>query len=172
MHSAPPFNVTVLIYAAVIGLFIYRMARPQRMSVVRLAIMPIFLVALTALSVWGGAAAASRLGAVPAPAWEVGAALLAGALAGIPLGWVRGRHSEVRATEKRGVIDVRSSPLIVLVWLVAFGLRALVRYLAPHSGPAASLAGDGVLAFAVSALIVSYVIIYQRYTALTAVAAA
>ncbi len=169
--SQPPVLTTVLIYVVVLGLFIFRMARPQRMSIARLWIMPFFLVAVTALALWGNSVAAKQLGAAAAAPLQIALALIAGALLGIPLGLFRGRHSEVRATDKPGVMYIHSSPLIVVVWLAAFALRALVRYIMPHAGASASLAGDGVLAFAVSALITSYVIIYQRYRALPPAAA-
>jgi hypothetical protein len=59
---------------------------------------------------------------------------------------------------------VRSSPLIVIVWLAAFVARAVLRAYLPHTqGGAAALAGDALLAFAVGALITSCYVIYKKY---------
>ncbi len=166
MHQQQPFTAfSILIYVVVLGLFVYRMTRPRRMSIVQLAVMPFVLLAITAFAVWGNAQAAALTGAPMAPPWQTGLALTLGCILGIPLGVFRGQHSEVRPADKPGVMYVHSSPLIIVVWLAAFALRALVRIVAPHAGPAATLAGDAALTFAISALVVSYVVIYQRYRA-------
>jgi hypothetical protein len=164
-------RITALLYVIIISLFVFRLVRPQRISVLRLWIMPIFLLGLTAFAVWGAGVAAAQLGIAPPPAWETAAALCLGAVLGVPLGILRGRHSQVEPTDKPGVLYVRSSPLIVLVWLAAFAARAGIRYFMPHASSTATVVGDGLMAFAIAALIASYAIIYQRYRALAPAAA-
>lgn len=158
----PPLATTALIYLVVIALIVWRMARPQRMSVTRLWVMPIVLLAITGLSIWANAQAYVLLGQAPPPNWEIAAVLAGGAVLGVPLGFLRGRHSEVRPTERAGVMYVHSSPLIVMVWLAAFIARAAVRAMMPHS-QAGALGADGALAFAMAALITSYYAIYVKY---------
>jgi hypothetical protein len=159
----PPFATTAIIYAIAIALFVWRIARPQRMSVVRLWIMPVVLLALTALSIWANAYAAARIGQAPPPPWQLALVLLIGATLGVPLGFLRGRHSEVKPTDRPGVLFVHSSPLIIVIWLAAFVARAAVRAYLPHAQSGAALGGDALLAFAMAALITSYYAIYKKY---------
>ncbi len=169
MHAQPvqqPAALTALIYVVVIALFVWRMARPQRMSVVRLWITPIILLALTGFSIWATVYASALSGQAPPPDWQIAAVLGLGAVLGIPLGLLRGRHTDVRPTECRGVMYVRSSPLIIGIWLVAFVARAILRAYLPHAQGAAALGGDGLLAFAMAALITSYYAIYRKYQAI------
>lgn len=154
-----------IIYALAIGLFVWRLARPQRMSVARLWFMPVFLLVITGFSIWANVYASAMSGQAPPPDWQVAAVLIAGAALGIPLGFLRGRHSEVKPTDRPGVMYVHSSPLIIVVWLAAFVLRAAVRAYLPHAQGGAALGSDGVLAFAMGALITSYYAIYKKYRA-------
>lgn len=160
-----PFATTAIIYVLVIALFVWRIARPQRMSVTRLWLMPVILLGLTGFSVWASVQAATMLGHAPAPMWQVTGVLIVGALLGIPLGFLRGRHSQVRLTERPGVMYVQSSPVIIIVWLAAFVARTVVRAYLPHAQAGAELGGDGLLAFAMGALITSYYAIYKKYQA-------
>lgn len=162
-QAQPSFGLTAIIYVAVIALFVWRMARPQRVTVVRLWVMPAVLVLLTAFTIWAGAYAAAAAGEAPAPQWEVAAVVAIGAVLGIPLGFLRGRHSEVRPTDRAGVMYVHSSPVIIIVWLAAFAARAIVRALMPHAQSGAAVWSDGLLAFAMAALITSYYAIYKKY---------
>lgn len=159
----PPFTLTAIIYVAAIALVVWRMARPQRMSVLRLWTMPVVLLGLTAFSIWASVYSAALLGQSPPPDWQLGGVVLIGAALGIPLGFLRGRHSEVKPTGRRGVMYVHSSPLIIGIWIAAFVLRAVLRAYLPHAQAAASLGGDGLLAFAMAALITSYYAIYKKY---------
>lgn len=166
MHAQPvqqPAALTAIIYVVVIGLFVWRMARPQKMSVLRLWITPVILLGLTGFSIWANMYASILNGQAPQPYWEIAAVLLVGAVLGVPLGFLRGRHSEVRPTERPGVMYVHSSPLIIGIWIAAFVLRALLRSYLPHSQGMAALGGDGLLAFAMAALITSYYAIYRKY---------
>jgi hypothetical protein len=165
VHTAqqPPFATTAIIYAVAIALLVWRMARPQRMSVLRLWIMPIVLLALSAFSIYANMYAAALQGVMPAPAWQVGIVLLAGAVLGVPLGFLRGRHSEVKPTERRGVMYVHSSPVIIVIWLAAFVARTALRAYLPHAQAGTMLGGDALLAFAMAALITSYYAIFKKY---------
>ncbi len=158
-----PFATTAIIYVVAIALLVWRMARPQRMSVLRLWLMPIFLLALTAFSIWANVYASALQGQFPPPAWQIAAVLAIGAVLGIPLGLLRGRHSQVKPTERRGVMYVHSSPIIIVVWLAAFVARAVLRAYMPHAQTGTALAGDALLAFAIAALITSYYAIYRKY---------
>jgi hypothetical protein len=171
MHPAAqqaPLPMTLLIYAVVIALFVWRMSRPQRTTVFGLWFRPILLVVLTGFVVWSANFAMIATGQIPPPAWEIALVLVVGAALGVPLGVLRGRHSEVKATERPGVMYVHSSPVIVVVWIAALLARALLRYLLPGAQSGASIWGDGLLAFAVAALITSAFMIYVKYRQLTA----
>ncbi len=159
----PPVTMTLLIYAVVIALFVWRMSRPQRTTVFGLWFRPVLLLVLTGFVVWSANFAQIALGQIPPPAWQIAAVLIAGAALGVPLGILRGRHSEVKPTERPGVMYVHSSPVIIAVWIVALLGRALVRYLLPGAQSGASIWGDGLLAFAVAALITSCFMIYAKY---------
>ena len=162
MHQQPSPVFTVVLYVVVLGLFVYRMVRPRKMSATRLLVLPVILLAISVLAVWGNAQSAQLTGAQPAPPLEVAAAMLVGVLAGIPLGMFRGRHSEIRPSGQPGVFFIHSSPLIIFVWIGVFAVRALLRYIMPHAGPMAEIVADGTLLFAMSALVVSYLVIYRR----------
>lgn len=173
MQPSSSGNMTnLVIYVIIIALFVFRMSRPQRFTRTRFLLTPVILLLVTAASIWGNAVMAAEMGVAAASPVQIVLALVLGALAGIPLGLIRGRHSEVKPTEKPGVIYVHSSPLIVLLWLAAFAARALIRYFMPHASAMTAVVSDGLLAFAVSALIASYVIIYQRFKGLASAAPA
>ena len=164
MHAqAAPLPVTLVIYVAAIAIFVWRMSRPQRTTTAGLWFRPILLVALTGFVVWSGNFAELAMGAIPPPAWEIAAVLAAGAVLGVPLGILRGRHSEVRPTQRRGEMYVHSSPVIMVVWIVAFVARAAIRYVVPGAHTGANLWGDGLLAFAMSAIVTSSFMIYAQY---------
>jgi hypothetical protein len=171
MHPAAqqaPFPMTLLIYAVVIALFVWRTARPQRTSVLGLWFRPILLVVLTGFVIWSANFATIASGQIPPPSWEVALVLVLGAALGVPLGVLRGRHSVVKPTERPGVMYVHSSPVIIVIWIAALLARAVLRYLLPGAQSGAGIWGDGLLAFAVAALITSAFMIYAKYRDLTA----
>ena len=143
-------GLTLLIYVVVIALFVWRMMRPQRVRIGRLWVRPVILLAVTALAIVG-----SQL-LSPSRWWVLAAVLIGGAIVGVPLGLLRGRHTQLRPTDRPGIVYVQSSPWIVAIWLAAFLARAVVRYFEPPSRGGAGIWGDGLMAFAVSALIASY----------------
>lgn len=164
MHTAQPsFALSGLIYLVVIALFIFRNIRPQRMSVVRLWIMPIVLLGITGFSLYASSYASVLQGELPPPVWQMVIVLVLGAALGVPLGLLRGRHSEVKPTERPGVMYVHSSPVVIGIWLGAFVVRLGLRTLLPHAPGFTALGGDALLAFAMGALITSYYAIYQKY---------
>lgn len=165
MHAAaqPSPYTMILIYVAAIALFVWRMSRPQRTTVFGLWFRPILLVVLTAFIVWSGNYAQLALGQIPPPPWQIAGVLVVGAALGVPLGFLRGRHSEVKPTDRPGVMYVHSSPIIIIVWLAAFLGRAALRLLVPGAHTGASIWGDGLLAFAVAALVTSCFAIYAKY---------
>lgn len=164
MHAAqPPLTMTLLIYVVAIAVFVWRMSRPQRTTVFGLWFRPILLLIITGFAIWSSNFTLVAMGQIPPPLWEIAAVLILGAAFGVPLGLLRGRHSEVKPTERRGVMYVHSSPVIVIIWIAAFVARAALRYLLPGAQRGASVWGDGLLAFAVAALITSCFMIYAKY---------
>lgn len=154
--SQAQLGTSALIYVVVIALVVWRMMRPMRVSVARIWVRPIILVAFTGLAVWGEQQMS------PAPLWEVAAILFAGALLGVPLGFLRGRHSEVKATDRPGIYYVHSSPFIVFVWLGAFVARAAIRYALPGAAHGVTIWSIGLLAFATAAIFASAVIVHRK----------
>lgn len=120
-------------------------------------ITPILLCALTAWAIY-----ANEL-LNPAPPLEIALGLVVGAAAGIPFGILRGVHTDVRPTDRRGVMHLGSSWVTVVIFVVAFGLRYAARMLMPHRGSLAAAIGDGLLAFAISFIVTSYVVIFRKY---------
>ena len=152
-----PWWLQLLPLVVVAAVLIFRFIRPQRISVTRMWIQPIILVALTGWAIY----ATETL--EPTPAWEIGAALLAGAILGVPFGILRGLHTDVRPTDRPGVMYLGSSWVTIAIFIAAFGLRTVVRLTMPHRGSLSSAIGDGLLAFAIAFIIASYAIIFRKY---------
>lgn len=151
--------MTVAIYLAIAVLLLWRYSRPMRMTITRMWFGPLILVVLTAFSIWGSQRIA------PVPAISIVAAVIIGAALGAPLGVLRGMHTNVRATDRPGVMYLEPSWIVIAVWLGAFVIRALLRNLLPH-GTIATTVGDGLIVFAISAVVVSYYVIYRKYVSL------
>lgn len=147
-------------------LLAYRMIRPQKISVTRMWITPIFLCALTGWAIYAN----DLLN--PAPLLEIAAGLAIGAIVGIPFGILRGMHTDVRPTERRGVMYLGSSWVTLAIFIGAFGLRYGVRELMPQRGSLSATLGDGLLAFAIAFIVASYVVILRKYERLVPKAAA
>ncbi len=99
----------------------------------------------------------------PAPPLEVAAGLIVGALAGIPFGILRGMHTDVRRTERPGVMYLGSSWVTLTIFAAAFALRYGVRAAMPQHGALTGIVGDGLLAFAIALIAASYVVIFRKY---------
>lgn len=104
----------------------------------------------------------------PAPPVEIAAGLIAGALAGVPFGILRGVHTDVRPTDRKGVMYLGSSWITLVIFAAAFGLRYAIRMLMPHRGSLSATIGDALLAFAIAFIAVSYYVIFRKYERLTA----
>lgn len=89
--------------------------------------------------------------------------MLIGAIAGVPFGILRGIHTDVRPTDRPGVMYLGSSWVTIAIFLVAFGLRSGVRFMMPRHGSLTGAVGDGLLAFAIAFIIASYVVIARKY---------
>lgn len=152
----PPLGLTALLYIVVIAFFVWRMMRPMRVSAARLWTRPIILVVLTGLVIWTEQATS------PAPAWEIAAVTIVGALIGVPLGVIRGRHSEVKGTDTPGAYYVHSSPLVVAIWVLALLARGVLRYVLPGASHGVTIWTLGLLGFATSAIAVSAYYIHQK----------
>jgi hypothetical protein len=154
-----PWWAQLLPLVVVVAVLAVRFVRPQRISVTRMWIQPLILVVLTGWAIY-----ASEI-LNPAPGWEIVVALLIGAVAGVPFGVLRGMHTDVRPTERRGVMYLGSSWVTIVIFVVAFGLRSVIRLLMPHRGSLSSAIGDGLLGFAIAFIAASYVVIFRKYEA-------
>ncbi len=110
-HAAAPQSW--LVYIVVAGLLVFRYSRPMRMTVTRMWITPLIYVALTLFAIWGGQMVS------PAPIPLIALALVAGIIAGIPLGMLRGAHTTVRATDRPGVMYLGPSWIVAVIWIGA-----------------------------------------------------
>ena len=154
--AAPPW-VQFIPLVIVVALLLVRFIRPQRISVTRMWIQPIILAGLTAWVIYAN----EYLN--PAPGWEIVAGLVIGGILGIPFGVLRGWHTDVRPTDKRGVMYLGSSWITIVIFVAAFGLRSIVRMLIPQHGSLKSAFGDGLLAYAIAFIVTSYVVIFRKY---------
>jgi Protein of unknown function (DUF1453) len=148
----------------VVAILALRWVRPQRISVTRMWIAPIVLCALTAWVIY-----ANNL-LNPAPPLEIAAGLVIGAICGIPFGILRGMHTEVRPTDRRGVMYLGSSWVTLVIFAAAFALRYAIRMAMPHRGSLSAAVGDGLLAFAIAFIATSYVVIFRKYEELVSCA--
>jgi len=141
----------------VVALLAIRMLRPQKISVTRMWVTPILFCGLMVWVIY-----ANQL-INPAPPFEIALGLFLGAVAGLPFGLLRGLHTEVRPTERRGVMYLGSSWITLAIFLVAFGLRYAIRELMPQRGSLTGAVGDALLAFAIAFIVSSYFVIFRKY---------
>ena len=141
----------------VVALLAIRLIRPQKISVTRMWVSPIVL---CGLSIW---VIYVNETLNPAPPAEIALGVVIGAILGTPLGILRGMHTEVKLTERRGVMYLGSSWITLAIFVVAFGLRYAVRLLMPQHGSLTGIIGDAVLAFAIAFIAASYVVIFRKY---------
>jgi hypothetical protein len=141
----------------VVVLLAIRLIRPQRISVTRMWITPIVLCALTAWVIYANAVIN------PAPPVEIAVGLIVGVIVGIPFGILRGMHTDVRPTDRPGVMYLGSSWVTLVIFAAAFGLRYAVRTLMPQRGSLTATIGDGLLAFAIAFIAASYFVIFRKY---------
>jgi hypothetical protein len=158
-NPSVPAWVQFLPLLIVVVVLAIRLIRPQRISVTRMWVTPILLCILTAWVIYANEVMN------PAPPWEIAFGLLVGAAAGIPFGILRGMHTDVRPTQRRGVMYLGSSWVTLTIFVLAFGLRYGVRMLMPHRGSLAAAIGDALLAFAIAFIVTSYFVIFRKYEA-------
>jgi hypothetical protein len=141
----------------VVAVLAVRMIRPQKISVTRMWVTPIILCFVTAWVIY-----ANQM-INPAPPLEIALGLVIGVLAGIPFGILRGMHTDVRPTDRPGVMYLGSSWATLVIFVVAFGLRSAIRLAMPQRGSLTGTIGDALLAFAITFIAVSYLVIFRKY---------
>lgn len=153
-------GTSILIWIVVIALILFRASRPQRISVGRMWAQAIILMLLGAFVIYGY----ERLN--PAPAWEVIAAIIIGVAAGVPVGILRGHHTQVSATDRHGVMQLGPSWATAVIYIGAFVLRALLRYVFPPTSTLGGVVGDAIMVFAIAIIGTTYYAVYRKYEAL------
>lgn len=158
-NVVPPWWLQLAPLLVVAIVLTVRLIRPQRISVTRMWVSPIILGAIIVFSIY----ASEQIN--PAPPLEIVLGLVIGAIAGVPFGLLRGRHTDVRLTDKPGVMYLGASWATGLIFAFAFGFRFVVRMIMPHRGALSTVISDALLAFAVAFICTSYVAIYKKYQA-------
>jgi|GEM_PF-1009194 len=160
-HGPPQPSVwnQLAIYIAIAAIVLFRYSRPMKMSMTRLFITPIVFLLMTVMAIW------SSEQINPAPAIWIAAAVVIGLALGVPLGIAMSSHRIVRRTEKPHVMYVEPSWITAVIWIGAFILRAALRLLLPP-GMMATIVGDGLVVFGISAILASYWVIYRKFRAL------
>ena len=153
-------EVQLVIYALLIAWIAFRVSQPQRISVARMWIFVALLTVLAGFAVYESAVRFSP------PAWEIAVAAVLGLAIGIPLGLLRGHHTQVSATERHGVMRLGPSWATALIYLGAFGGRFVIRLLVPSTSAAGNVVGDGLLFFAIGIIAATYFAVYRKYEAL------
>jgi hypothetical protein len=150
----------LLILAVILALVLYRSFRPQRTSVTRMWVYAGILMAVAALSLY------ESITVFQPPLWEIAAAIVLGLLAGIPLGLLRGHHTQVTATDRHGVMQLGPSWQTAAIYIAAFGGRFAIRAALPPTSTLGNVVGDGLLFFAIGIIAATYYAVYQKYEAL------
>ncbi len=145
-----PLLIVVIVLAV-------RMMRPQRISVTRMWVSPIILCALTAWAIYAN----NVLN--PAPPLEIALGVVLGAIVGLPFGILRGIHTDVRPTDRKGVMYLGSSWVTIVIFAAAFGLRYAIRMVIPHRGSLNATIGDALYAFAIVFIAASYFVVFRKY---------
>ena len=155
----PPLMSSLLIYLVIGAIIIFRYSRPMKIGLTRLFVAPAVLLLITALNIYG----TEML--FPAPAWAIAAAIIIGIACGVPVGVFSTAHRTVRRTEKPHVMYVDPSWITAAIWIAAFVVKALIRSFF-RTGATATIVGDGLLLFGISAVLASYWVIYRKFRAL------
>lgn len=161
MSQGTPMNGTsILIWIVVIALILFRASRPQRVSVGRMWAQAIILMLLGAFVIY------SYEMLNPAPLWEVAVAIVLGVVAGVPVGILRGHHTQVSATDRHGVMQLGPSWATAAIYIGAFAVRALLRYVFPPTSTLGGVVGDALMVFAIAIIGTTYYAVYRKYEAL------
>ena len=151
-----PVIGVVFLYIAIAAIIVFRYSRKQRISTGRLWFAPLFLAAMGCLSIY------ETQQMVPVSPLVLALSLAIGAALGVPFGYLRGEHTSVTLTDTPGVMMLGPSWVVPAIWVGAFALRAIIRSVAGFSALGMAI-GDGSLAFATSALVISSIAIYRKY---------
>lgn len=171
-HLSSSSIVTGLIFAAVIGLRLWRMgvfrknAPARRLRLEYLWIMPAIMAA---------AAVALLAQAPPQGSWQ-GLVLALTAAAGAALGWWRGTLIRIEVDRETHALNTRNSPAALIFLLAVFVLRFAARYLLAEASQtlhlATALITDGFVLFAAGLFGVSRLEMWLRARRLLAEARA
>lgn len=153
-------RLNLLIYAIIILLLVFRISRPQRISVGRMWFTVAFLMLFAAFGVYESAVLfhSSPL--------QIAVAVVIGLAAGIPLGLLRGHHTQVQATDRHGVMQLGASWATALIFIGAFILRAVIRAFIPPGNAVGMVVSDGLILFAIGFVGATYYAVYRKYEAL------
>ena len=149
----------LLILAVILALILFRASRPQRTSVTRMWIYATIQMAVVALLLY------ESLSVFVPPIWELVAAIALGFVAGIPVGLLRGHHTQVSATDRHGVMQLGPSWQTATIYIAALAVRFFIRMELPPSA-FGNVIADGLLFFALGIVGATYFAIYQKYEAL------
>jgi hypothetical protein len=147
----------LIIYAVIAVIVLVRASFPQRISVMRMWISAGILMLVAALATYGS------IVLVNPPLWQVAASIALGLVAGIPLGLLRGHHTQVSATERHGVMRLGASWATAAIYLGAFAGRVLIRAFVSPASSIGMVAGDGLLVFAIAIIGATYFAVYRKY---------
>jgi hypothetical protein len=151
----------VAVWAVVLLMLIARISVPRRISIGRLWFSAALLMAIGAFAVLGY----ERMH--PAAVWQIVVAVFAGLAAGLPVGILRGLHTQVSLTERPGVMKLGPSWATAAIYLAAFVIRGGIRYFVPITSPAGTVVGDALLVFAITIVGASNYVVYRKYEALS-----
>ena len=129
----------IIIFIIILALVLYRSSRPQRTSVTRMWIYAGILMAVGVLLLYESVALFHP------PFWEIAAAIVLGLAAGVPVGLLRGHHTQVSATDRHGVMQLGPSWQTALIYIAAFGARFAIRAELSPTSTIGNVVGDGLL---------------------------
>jgi hypothetical protein len=155
----------LLILFVILALILYRSTRPQRTSVTRMWIYAGLLIAVAFVALYGS------LVMFHPPIWQVAVAIVLGLIAGIPVGLLRGHHTQVTATDRHGVMQLGPSWQTAAIYIAALAGRFVIRAEVPPTSAIGNVVGDGLLFFAIGIIGATYYAVYQKYEALDHAAA-
>lgn len=150
----------ILIYVVIVALLLYRVSRPQRITVTRMWILVALLIFVAVLLVFESV----RL--FNPPLWQIALSVVVGIALGIPVGMLRGHHTQVSATDRHGVIQLGPSWQTAAIYIGAFVVRFAIRRFFPPGNALGDVVGDGLIFFAIGFVGAAYFAIYRKYEAL------
>jgi nitrate/nitrite transporter NarK len=147
----------LILYVLIVAYIIFRVSRPQRISVVRLWITVGAAMVLPAVVVYPSVVF------LHVAVWEIAIAALVGLVFGVPIGLLRGHHTPVSTTETHGVMRLGASWTTALIYLLAFGGRFAIRLVLPPTSPLGNVVSDGLIFFAIGIIGATYYAVYRKY---------